>query len=35
LRGWEEWEIDEQMKIRASLGWFDVEDYERQIRGGG
>jgi uncharacterized protein (TIGR02246 family) len=34
LRGWEEWEIDEQMKIRASLGWFDVEEYERQIRGG-
>jgi uncharacterized protein (TIGR02246 family) len=32
LRGWEEWEIDEQMKIRASFGWFDVEDYERQIR---
>ena len=34
IGGWEEWEIDEQIKIKASLGWFDVEEYERQIRGG-
>lgn len=32
VRGWEEWEIDEQSKIKSSLGWFDVEDYEGQIR---
>jgi uncharacterized protein (TIGR02246 family) len=32
--GWEEWEIDDQMKIKSSLGWFDVDEYERQIRGG-
>ena len=32
ISGWEEWEFDEHTKISASLGWFDVEDYERQIR---
>ena len=34
VAGWEEWEINEQMKIKSSLGWFDVEEYEQQIRGG-
>lgn len=29
--GWEEWELDEDMKIKKSLGWFDVEEYEGQI----
>jgi hypothetical protein len=31
VRGWEEWELDEVMKIATSLGWFDSPDYERQI----
>ncbi len=33
--GWEEWELDEDCRIRTSLGWFDVDEYERQIAGGG
>lgn len=32
-RGWEEWELDDSYKIRSSLGWFDAEDYQRQIDG--
>lgn len=32
--GWEEWELDENMKIRSSCGWFDVVEYERQIEQG-
>jgi nuclear transport factor 2 (NTF2) superfamily protein len=34
ISGWEEWEFDDQMKIISSLGWFDVQEYERQIRAG-
>ena len=33
VRGWEEWELDDDMKITSSRGWFDGEDYERQIVG--
>lgn len=33
VRGWEEWELDADMKITASLGWYDAEDYERQVAG--
>lgn len=29
--GWEEWELDGNMKVKASLGWFDAEDYDRQV----
>jgi hypothetical protein len=29
--GWEEWELDDNKKVKVSLGWFDVEEYERQI----
>jgi uncharacterized protein (TIGR02246 family) len=32
--GWEEWELDDDMKVKSSLGWFDAADYERQIAGG-
>ena len=32
--GWEEWELDGTGKIASSLGWFDAEEYERQIREG-
>ena len=32
--GWEEWELDADMKVKASLGWFDAADYQRQVDGG-
>lgn len=32
--GWEEWDLDEDLKVRKSLGWFDAEEYDRQIREG-
>ncbi|WP_170359016.1 nuclear transport factor 2 family protein [Ruegeria arenilitoris] len=32
-RGWEEWELDAEYKIRSSLGWFDADDHQRQIDG--
>ena len=31
--GWEEWELDSDMNITASQGWFDATDYQRQIDG--
>ncbi|MAX74005.1 nuclear transport factor 2 family protein [Alterinioella nitratireducens] len=30
VRGWEEWEIGEDLKVAASRGWFDADDYARQ-----
>lgn len=33
VTGWEEWEINEDMKITSSLGWFDAEEYQRQVDG--
>jgi uncharacterized protein (TIGR02246 family) len=32
--GWEEWDLDENLKIKSSLGWFDATDYQRQIAEG-
>ncbi|EEX10633.1 conserved hypothetical protein [Ruegeria lacuscaerulensis ITI-1157] len=32
-RGWEEWELGADHKIRSSLIWFDAEDHQRQIDG--
>ncbi len=34
VSGWEEWDLDEDGKVRASRGWFDADDYARQIAGG-
>lgn len=34
IRGWEEWELDETLKGTASPGWFDADDYARQVQGG-
>ena len=34
VSGWEEWNLDEDLKVTASRGWFDANDYERQIAGG-
>ena len=31
--GWEDWEMDEDMKVTSALGWFDAEEYQRQIDG--
>ncbi|WP_424969969.1 nuclear transport factor 2 family protein [Dinoroseobacter sp. S76] len=33
VRGWEEWELDADLKVRQSYGWFDAEDYARQAGG--
>lgn len=33
VSGWEEWDLDADLKITASRGWFDAADYERQIGG--
>ena len=33
VQGWEEWTLNEEMKVTASLGWFDGEDYDRQVAG--
>jgi uncharacterized protein (TIGR02246 family) len=30
IRGWEEWELDSDLKVVTSRGWFDAEDYARQ-----
>jgi hypothetical protein len=29
--GWEEWDIDEDLEVTRSCGWYDVADYERQV----
>ncbi len=33
IRGWEEWELNEDGKVAASRGWFDAEEYARQVAG--
>ncbi|WP_299776692.1 nuclear transport factor 2 family protein [uncultured Roseobacter sp.] len=33
VTGWEEWELNDDMKVTSSLGWFDAEDYDRQVAG--
>lgn len=33
ITGWEEWDLDEGGKVAASRGWFDAEDYARQVAG--
>ena len=33
IHGWEEWEIDADMNITSALGWYDSDDYERQVQG--
>lgn len=34
VRGWEEWDLTDELKVSASRGWFDAEDYARQVAGG-
>ncbi len=31
FQGWEEWDLDENLKVKTSRGWFDAEEYERQL----
>lgn len=31
--GWEEWDLDDDLKVTKSLGWYDAEDYNRQVAG--
>lgn len=33
ISGWEEWDFDTDGKVAASRGWFDAEDYARQVAG--
>jgi len=33
IHGWEEWTLDVDGKVQSSLGWFDAEDYARQVEG--
>ena len=33
VQGWEEWELDDDMKVTSALGWFDGEEYDRQVSG--
>lgn len=33
IRGWEEWRLGEDLKVVASRGWFDADDYARQAGG--
>lgn len=32
--GWEEWDLDDNNKVISSQGWFDAQEYDRQIREG-
>ena len=31
VQGWEEWDLADDLSIDASRGWFDAEDYARQL----
>ncbi|HMB77712.1 MAG TPA: nuclear transport factor 2 family protein [Kiloniellaceae bacterium] len=31
--GWEEWELNEDLKVTQSYGWYDSDDYARQVEG--
>jgi len=33
VHGWEEWDVGDDLKVRASRGWYDAEDYARQVAG--
>jgi len=33
IRGWEEWDLNDNHKVQASRGWFDAEDYSNQVQG--
>ena len=31
--GWEEWDLDANLKVKVSRGWFDADDFGRQTAG--
>lgn len=33
VRGWEEWDLTRELKVQASRGWYDADDYARQVAG--
>jgi uncharacterized protein (TIGR02246 family) len=33
VSGWEEWDMTPDLKVAASRGWFDADDYARQAAG--
>jgi len=33
VQGWEEWDVSEDLKVKASRGWYDAEGYARQVTG--
>ena len=33
IKGWEEWDLNDDLKVKASRGWFDADDYARQVEG--
>jgi uncharacterized protein (TIGR02246 family) len=33
VHGWEEWDLDDDLKVKASRGWYDADDYARQVAG--
>ncbi len=33
VSGWEEWELDNDLKVKSSLGWFDAAEFQRQVDG--
>lgn len=33
VKGWEEWDLDPDGLVAASKGWFDADDYARQVAG--
>ena len=34
VHGWEDWDVGDDLKVKASRGWYDSEDYARQVAGG-
>lgn len=34
IKGWEEWELSEAVRLNAVKGWFDPVEYDRQINHG-
>jgi len=34
IQGWEEWDMDADLKVKASRGWFDADGYAAQVAGG-
>ncbi len=34
VTGWEEWDLDADLKVASSRGWYDADEYERQMKAG-